>query len=166
MTAASLWHNRWALLPVAMLVATAGLLFATVWLAISGHDAGAEPAYDTKAESFQQELSQRARNEQLRWIVTPQIERGDADLVLVRLNIEDKHAKPIEAQRVSIECIPLLSPKDRQSVDLPRVGEGAYAAGVQIHAEGLWEFRVRVHAGEDAYTDRFRRRVPAREVSP
>jgi nitrogen fixation protein FixH len=154
--ARSLAANRWMFVPVALLGLTVTVATVTVTSAVVGHPLGAEPRYDSKAADFGAELEQRAANERLRWVVTPEIESHGSQRVLA-VRIEDKHAARIDADHVRVECIPVVNAEARLAVDLRRSGPGEFEATFDSAFGGQWEFRISVEQGVNRYTDAFRR---------
>jgi hypothetical protein len=148
--------DRWMFVPIALLGLTVVTGFATVMSAVVGHPLGTEPAYDRKAASWEAEREQRAMNERLRWVVTPDIASAGAKRVLT-LTVEDKHAARIDAERVRVECIPIRNAEARLEIALHRDAEGSFSGGFDSPIGGQWEFRVAVEDGELRYTDAFRR---------
>ena len=148
--------NRWMFVPVLLLGMTVTIGTLTVLSAVVGHPLGMEPNYDTKAASWNAEREQRALNERLRWVVTPEIS-SDGARRTIALRIEDKHAARIEAGSVQVECIPIRAAELRQRVALSRQGSGEFAGSFESPVGGQWEFRVTVEQGGLRYTDAFRR---------
>jgi len=152
----SLRANRWMFVPVLLLGMTVTIGTVTVLSAVVGHPLGMEPNYDAKAASWNTEREQRAMNERLRWVVTPEIS-SDGVRRTIALRIEDKHAARIEAGSVQVECIPIRAAELRQRVALSRQGSGEFAGTFDSPVGGQWEFRVTVEQGGLRYTDAFRR---------
>ena len=148
--------NRWMFVPVLLLGMTVTIGTVTVLSAVVGHPLGMEPNYDTKAASWNAEREQRALNERLRWVVTPEFS-SDGARRTIALRIEDKHAARIEAGSVQVECIPIRAAELRQRVALSRQGSGEFAGSFESPVGGQWEFRVTVEQGGLRYTDAFRR---------
>lgn len=154
-------ENRWVLVPVLLLGTSVVIATATVLSAVVGHPLGMEPSYDVKAAAWDAEREQRAQNDRLRWVVTPDLESDGVHRSL-RLRVEDKHAARVPAERVAVECIPVLRGESRREVVLAAmpgetgVFEGAFDCGIG----GQWEFRVTVDAATGRYTDTFRRQLP------
>ena len=112
--------NRWMFVPVALLACTVAIATVTVMSAVVGHPLGAEPGYDRKAANFDAEREQRQQNERLRWVVTPEISSQGARRAL-SIRVEDKHAARIDAERVTVECIPVVDAGARIEVVLSRL---------------------------------------------
>lgn len=156
----ALLRNRWALVPIVLLGAAIAFAALTVLLAVSDHPLGVEPQYDVKAANWQATAEQLARNDKLRWIVTPEVARLDGSLASIRVRVEDKNAIAIDGADVAVECIPVADADRRVTVTLPEVAPGEYAAAFEVAHEGVHEFRVTVDAQGARYTDQFRRTVP------
>jgi hypothetical protein len=152
--------NRWMFVPVLLLGLTVTIATVTVMSAVVGHPLGAEPNYDAKAASWNAEREQRAANERLRWVVTPEI-ASQGRRHSVSLRIEDKHAARIDATRVSVECIPVRAAEARKTIELSRRDVGDFAGSFDSAIGGQWEFRVTVEQGGVRYTDDFRRFLAA-----
>ena len=148
--------NRWAFAPVALLGATVAIATVTVMSAVVGHPLGMEPAYDAKAASWDAERMQRAANDRLRWVVTPEIDSAGVRRTLV-VRIEDKHAARIEHASVVVECIPNRAAESRANATLVEIEPGVYRGEFTSPIGGQWEFRVRVDRDGEVYTDSFRR---------
>ncbi len=148
--------NRWMFVPVLLLGMTVAIATVTVMSAVVGHPLGAEPNYDAKAADWNAEREQRAANERLRWVVTPEI-ASDGVHRSMTLRIEDKHAARIDATRVAVECIPVRAAEARKTIELSRRDAGDFAGSFDSPIGGQWEFRVTVEQGGVRYTDDFRR---------
>ena len=152
----SLVANRWMFVPVLFLGLSVTVATVTVLSAVVGHPLGMEPDYDRKAASWDEERAQRAMNERLRWVVTPEVS-SDGAMRTVALRIEDKHAARIEADRVAVECIPIRAAESRQRIELSRRNSGEFVGSFRSGIGGQWEFRIEVGQGGVRYTDEFRR---------
>jgi nitrogen fixation protein FixH len=148
--------NRWMFVPVLLLGMTVTVGTVTVLSAVVGHPLGMEPDYDRKAASWEMEREQRAMNERLRWVVTPEVGSEGAHRT-VSIRVEDKHAARIDAQSVVVECIPVKAAESRRTVELVRRDAGEFAGSFDSPIGGQWEFRVTVVQGGVRYTDGFRR---------
>lgn len=148
--------NRWMFVPIALLGFTVITGFVTVMSAVVGHPLGTEPAYDRKAAAWNAQREQRAMNEQLRWVVTPEIASNGMRRTLT-LTVEDRHAARINAAHVRVECIPIRNAEARTEIALRRAAEGVYQGDFESPIGGQWEFRVEVNNGATRYTDAFRR---------
>lgn len=153
-------RNRWMLVPVLLLSLTVAIGVTTVLSAVVGHPLGAEPQYSAKAAAWDEERAQRAVNERLRWVVTPEIRSEGARRVL-SLRIEDKHGARIDAEQVEVECIPVRAAEARRVVSMTRLEAGSFEGAFESPLGGQWEFRVRVFDHGVRYTDEVRRPLPS-----
>lgn len=160
-------ENRWMFAPIVLLGGTVTIATVTVLSAVVGHPLGMEPSYDVKAASWDAEREQRAQNDRLRWVVTPELASEGAHRSL-SIRVEDKHAARIMASRVSVECIPILLGESRRTVELAATAgeEGVFHGTFDCAIGGQWEFRVIVDAPAGRYTDAFRRQLPHARTSP
>ncbi len=152
--------QRWMFVPVLLLGLTVTIGTVTVLSAVVGHPLGMEPDYDRKAASWESEREQRAVNERLRWVVTPEVASDGARRTL-SIRVEDKHAARIDAARVVVECIPIKAAEARARIELSRRDVGEFAGSFDSHIGGQWEFRVTVEQGGVRYTEAFRRFLTA-----
>ena len=152
--------NRWMFVPVLLLGLSVTVATVTVLSAVVGHPLGAEPNYDAKAANWDAEREQRAANERLRWVVTPDIVSAGAHRELT-VRVEDKHAVRIDATRVAVECIPVRAAEARRIVELSRRASGDFAGEFDSAIGGQWEFRVVIEKEGLRYTDDFRRFLAA-----
>ncbi|MEY5033441.1 MAG: hypothetical protein RL354_2472 [Planctomycetota bacterium] len=148
--------QRWMFVPVLLLGLTVTVGTVTVLSAVVGHPLGMEPDYDRKAASWEAERAQRAMNERLRWVVTPEVASDGARRTL-SVRVEDKHAARIDAATVVVECIPIKAAEARTRIELSRLERGEFAGSFESRIGGQWEFRVTVEQGGVRYTDVFRR---------
>jgi len=159
-------ENRWMFAPIVLLTGTVIIATATVLSAVVGHPLGMEPSYDVKAASWDAEREQRAQNDRLRWVVTPEL-ASDGAHRSISIRIEDKHAARIAARRVSVECIPILLGESRRTLELAATAgeEGVFHGTFDCAIGGQWEFRVIVDGPLGRYTDAFRRQLPHARAS-
>lgn len=154
-----LLRNRWMFVPVLLLSLTVTIGVVTVLSAVVGHPLGAEPQYSAKAAAWDEERAQRAQNEKLRWVVTPEVRSEGAHRVLA-IRVEDKHGARIDAERVEVECIPVRAAEARRVVSMARLEPGSYEGAFDSPLGGQWEFRVTVTDDGVRYTDEVRRPLP------
>ena len=148
--------NRWMFVPVLLLGCSVAIGTATVLSAVVGHPLGMEPNYDRKAANWESERAQRAVNEKLNWVITPEVSSEGARRSL-SLRIEDKYAARVEANHVRVECIPVRDAERRQVIELSRRDSGLFAGEFDSPLGGQWEFRLTVERDGLKYTDAFRR---------
>jgi hypothetical protein len=148
--------NRWMFVPVLLLGCSVTIGAMTVLSAVVGHPLGMEPNYDRKAANWESERTQRALNERLNWVVTPELHSNGVHRS-ISLRIEDKYAARVEASLVQVECIPVRDAERRQVIELPRRDSGIFAGEFDSPLGGQWEFRLTVERDGLKYTDAFRR---------
>lgn len=153
---ASIMANRWMFAPVALLGLSVTVAVATVMTSVAGQSLGAEPKYDSKAADWDKVREQRAMNERLRWVVTPEVVSQGAHRVL-HLTVEDKHGVRIDGAAVAVECVPVRVAERRIDVRCAATDAGRYEAAFDSAIGGQWEFRVVVERDGQRYTDEFRR---------
>ena len=154
--------NRWALVPVVLIVGTITFAAFAVRLAVNDRQANAvEPDYYRKAVAWDDWKRQQALNGALGWVVTPTFEASPADprSPRLRLDIADKHAVPIVGAAVRAQVVPIRDPDARVDVQLVADPAGGYVADVPLRIGGQWEARVEVDWNGKHYADRFRRQV-------
>lgn len=151
--------DRWMFFPVLILGWSVVLVVMTVRASLSGQGAGVERDYYRQAVEWEEVQLQRARNERLRWSVTPSFAPSPVDPRLPRLHlaVTDRHGIPIERARIEVEAIPVTMVQRGAVVPLSGLGGGRYEGDLPAAVAGQWEFRVRVEQGEEIYTDTFRR---------
>lgn len=148
--------NRWMFAPVALLGLSVTVAAVTVLSAVAGQSLGAEPGYSGKAASWDTVREQRAMNERLRWVVTPEASSKGSHRTLA-LTVEDKHGVRIDGATVEVECMPVRKADERHALRCTRTADGRYEAAFESVEGGQWEFRVSVERDGQRYTDEFRR---------
>ncbi|MCP3861445.1 MAG: hypothetical protein GY715_02180 [Planctomycetes bacterium] len=147
-----MWANRWMFMPIALIGLCLAMSTITVTLAITNQSMVAEPDYYDEAIRWDERRAQFARNDQLRWRVTPELAAGRLDV-----SVQDKHGVRIDGAEVDIELIPALRPNDRHRLVARETAPGRYVADWPSGPPGRWEIRTRVVRGEATYTDRCER---------
>lgn len=156
--------NRWMFAPVALLGLSVTIGVATVMSAVAGQSLGAEPGYAGKAASWDAVRGQRAVNDRLRWVVTPEASSRGARRTIA-LTVEDKHGVRIDGAAVEVECMPVRRAEERHVLRCARTADGRYEAAFESVEGGQWEFRVSVERDGQRYTDEFRRPLAHAEAS-
>lgn len=156
----NLVENRWAFVPVGLLLLSVCICTLGVTLALANGDT-AEPDYYQKGAHYDDFKAQLRQNGVIGWVVTPELVASSKDPRLARLEltVADKHGIKIDPATVAVEVIPIRDATRRVNLTLDRVDAGVYAADVPLRSGGNWEFRVQVDALGKHYTDRFRRPV-------
>lgn len=140
--------------------AVAGVLCLTiaanVWLiTIARHDPSfaVEENYYQRGLHWDDELAQRAHNEQLGWrllATLAPIQRGrGAEL---RVALRDASVAPIPDASIVVRAVHVARANDPVEVTLISSGPGEYRALVPLERAGLWELHIAVHRGSELYT--------------
>jgi len=146
------WY--WPLAIVGLLVGSAGANIGLMLIATGDPTFAVEPDYYRKAIDWDKAMAQEARNAELGWSVSAQLERsarsGQGRLVA---RVTDRAGAPVAGARVAVDAFPSARACQVVSAALePMGGDGVYAAGMPLGRPGLWELRVRVTRGEQVFT--------------
>jgi nitrogen fixation protein FixH len=145
----------------ALLVASAGANIAL--LVITSRDASfaVEPNYYAKALAWDESMAQQARNEALGWSLGLRVDpMGVRRLMTVTVRLADRSGAPIEGAQVAVEAFHNARASRILSAALEPRGQG-YAAVMPLERPGLWEFRLRVTRGPEAFVATVTRDVAA-----
>lgn len=166
-------RHAWLLGPslVALITITsltgAGLL---IYHAHADPSFAVEADYYNKAVHWDAEAAQERRNAELGWVVEVETLPGDQGAPSrLRLTLEDAEGRAISDARVSVEAFHNARAADRRTLTLSSDSAGAYGAVAAFEREGLWEFRVTAHRGDEVFTAVLQRMVAGRaapEVRP
>ena len=139
--------RHWPILVVALL--TAGVSSNVYFLVRATGDPSfsVEPDYYAKAVAWDAHLAQLARNEALGW--RAEIE-ADARGVVVR--VADREGRPVAGATVTLEAFPLARGNQIVRGALEETAAHAYRAALPFSRAGLWEFRLSILRGDDAFT--------------
>ena len=162
-------RNRWALVPVGMLLATVASAVLVVTLAVNERGAtAAEPDSYRRGAAWDEWKEQVARNGALRWVVTHEIVAGSSPSGSPRLEVAvaDKHAVPVAGAVVRAEVIPIRDGDARIELALAEGAPGRYAVDVPLRVGGIWEVRTTVERKGQRYADRVRRTVRFARPAP
>jgi hypothetical protein len=112
-----------------------------------------EPDYYRKAVDWDRTMAQEARNVELGWRVSAQLEPiGDGRARLVA-RVADRDGRPVTDAVVVVEAFPSARAREIASFTLAPAGAaGAYAVTLTRARPGLWELRLRVTRGEQVFT--------------
>ena len=153
------WY--WPVGLAALLVASAGANIAL--LVITSRDASfaVEPNYYAKALAWDESMAQQARNEALGWSLGLRVDpMGVRRLMTVTVRLADRSGAPIEGAQVAVEAFHNARASRILSAALEPRGQG-YAAVMPLERPGLWEFRLRVTRGPEAFVATVTRDVAA-----
>jgi nitrogen fixation protein FixH len=143
----------WPLAIVALLVAGAASNIAFMVVASGDASFAVEPDYYRKALDWDRTMAQEAANAALGWSVSVDFERGagPGETRLVA-RVADRAGEPVGGATVAVQAF--ASARARQVFEsaLEPASAGVYTGSVPSARPGLWEVRVRVHRGEDVFT--------------
>ena len=164
----SLIENRWAFVPVVMMLGTVASAVVVVTVAVGDRSALAtEPDYYRRGAAYDAWKQQVAANGALRWVVTPAIVSAQAGSgARLELSMADKHGIALEGAAVRAEIIPIREADARCDVALAEMAPGRYGVDVPLRVGGQWEIRATVDWKGKTWSDRMRRAVtfgPRRE---
>ena len=112
-----------------------------------------EPDYYRKAVDWDRTMAQEARNLELGWRVSTELEPIDGGRAHLVARVVDRAGRPVTGAAVVVEAFPSARARDIASFTLAPAGAaGAYAATLAHGRPGLWELRVRVTRGEEVFT--------------
>jgi nitrogen fixation protein FixH len=149
--AAKGWY--WPVAIVGLLVAGAAANIGFMIVANRDATFAVEPDYYRKAVDWDRTMAQEARNVELGWQVSTQLERIDGGRARLVARVADRDGRPVTDAAVVVEAFPSARARDIASFTLAPAGSaGAYAATLARARTGLWELRVRVTRGEEVFT--------------
>lgn len=142
--------------PVAIVGLLVGGVAANIgFMIVANRDAtfAVEPDYYRKAVDWDRTMAQEARNVELGWQVSTQLEPIDGGRARLVARVADRDGRPMTDAAVVVEAFPSARARDIASFTLAPAGPaGAYVATL-VHARtGLWELRVRVTREEEVFT--------------
>jgi hypothetical protein len=157
----TLIENRWAFVPVVMMLGTVVGAVVVVTVAVMDRSALAtEPDYYRRGAAYDAWKRQVAANGALRWVVTPAIVPARSGTgARLELSVADKHGIPIAGAAVRAEVIPIRDADARCDVTLAETSPGRYGVDVPMRVGGQWEIRATVDWKGMTWSDRMRRSV-------
>jgi nitrogen fixation protein FixH len=142
--------------PVAIVGLLVGGAAANIgFMIVANRDAtfAVEPDYYRKAVDWDRTMAQEARNVELGWQVSTQLEPIDGGRARLMARVADRDGRPMTDAAVVVEAFPSARARDIASFTLAPAGPaGAYVATLAHARTGLWELRVRVTRGEEVFT--------------
>ena len=142
--------------PVAIVSLLVGGAAANIgFMIVANRDAtfAVEPDYYRKAVDWDRTMAQEARNLEMGWRVSTELEPIDGGRARLVARVADRDGRPVTGAAVVVEAFPSARARDIASFTLAPAGPaGAYAATLAHGRPGLWELRVRVTRGEEVFT--------------
>lgn len=156
--------RRWALVPVALLLAST--LGVGSMASIAARDPGfaLEKDYYARAVHWDGEQAQQAENLRLRYelSVEPVLAPGGVEL-LVRL--AEPSGQPLSGAALRAEAFANARSADRRELVFVESAPGAYRATVPAPRAGLWELRFVATRGSDRFSQTVRQELRATETA-
>jgi len=152
------WY--WPVGLATLLVGSAGANIALVVTTSRDASFAVEPDYYAKALAWDETMAQLARNEALGWSLGLGVEpTGERGRMTVTARLTDSAGAPLTGARIAIEALHNARASRVLTAALEPRSLG-YATVMPLARPGLWEFRVRVTRGPDAFTATLMRDVP------
>lgn len=112
-----------------------------------------EPDYYRKAVDWDRTMAQEARNAELGWRVSAELEAADGGRARLVARVADHDGRPVSDATVVVEAFPSARAREIASFTLAPAGAaGAYTVTLPGARPGLWELRLRVTRGAQVFT--------------
>ncbi len=149
----SLKDKIWPALIIGVLATGAGGTIVMARIAAADPHAAIEPDYYKKAVAWDSTMAQERRNAALAWQLAPALPAlgGNARSPLA-LTVTDAAGQPVAGAVVHVEAMAVAHADTTVAATLVEDQPGHYVAPVPIRRAGLWELRVKVVRGADAFT--------------
>lgn len=141
----------WALLPVALLLATAVGVLSVVSIALDDKGFSVEQDYYKKAVHFDAELLQRRHNSELGWRMQAEL-AYDKSGATVTLQLRDPSAQPVSGAKLEADAFALARGQRVERLAFVETDPGIYQAKFANPRAGLWELRMSAARGSDRFT--------------
>lgn len=158
-TATNTGHSRWALMPVALLLASTLGVGSLALIAMHDPNFAIEPDYYKKALHWDQTQAQAAENKRLGYHVAaePRVVLDAANQAALFFTLTDANGKPVSGATVHADAFANAFSSEINSLTLEERAPGVYAMTITARHVGLWEFRLVVQNGSDRFTTAVRR---------
>jgi hypothetical protein len=145
------WY--WPVGIVALLVGSAGTNIGFMVVANRDASFAVEPDYYRKAVEWDRAMAQEARNAELGWTVSAQLEPAGPGRARLVAAARDRAGAPLTGAVVTVEAFPSARAREIASLALEPTGTaGVYATVLPSGRPGLWELRLRVSRGPEVFT--------------
>ncbi|MEO7037521.1 MAG: FixH family protein [Polyangiaceae bacterium] len=154
-------NSRWALVPVALLLASTLGVGSMALIAIRDPNFATEPDYYNKALHWDQTQAQAAENQRLGYVVElePRVVVDAAGRATLQLKLQDATRAPVRGAVVTAVAFANAFSGDVSALAFRELAPGVYVAQLAARHLGLWEFRVTATSGKDHITQTLRRDV-------
>jgi nitrogen fixation protein FixH len=144
---------RWPLAIVALLVAGAAANIGLMVVASGDASFAVEPDYYKKAVDWDRAMAQEAANAALGWTVSATFERGvEPGQTRLVARVVDGAGAAVSGARVAVQAFASARAGQVFSASLEPESAGLYGGALPSTRPGLWEIRVRVHRGDQVFT--------------
>lgn len=156
----------WPAFVVGILVLGVGVNVVLLVVANSDPSFAVEEDYYDKALRWDDRRAQEAANVALGWqfefAAVPDLDASEGTPVMqLTVAVRDADGVTVDGAVVRLETFPLARSAEVGRVRLDGRGEGLYRTTLPLSRPGIWEFRFEVVAGDDTFTHREQREVPA-----
>lgn len=154
----------WSLFPAILIVTMVGGLLALAKIAISDPSFAIERDYYKKAVAWDETAAQSRENARLGWKVELSTEPRGKELVVIA-KVKDARGAPIQGADVALEAFANSRASSVVRTRLESGTDASYRGGVALTHPGLWEFRLKVEAHGQRFTEIVRQDVRAGDAS-
>jgi nitrogen fixation protein FixH len=145
----------WAYVPAGLLLAMLAGLLTLARIAKDDPGFSVEGDYYRKASTWDAEMAQRARNDQLGWQVELAANEHELEVTL-----RDRTGVAIQGARVQVDAFHNARAQQPRTLKLSATGD-RYRAELGPARPGLWEFRLSAERGSERFTAVLRRDLGA-----
>lgn len=141
----------WALVPVALLSATAVGVLVVVSIALDDKGFSVENDYYKKAVNFEAEMLQRRHNSELGWHMTAALEYDQVGAT-VTAQLRDPAKRPISGATLEADAFAVARGSHAEKLAFEERAPGVYEAKFANPRAGLWELRMSAMLGPARFT--------------
>lgn len=106
-----------------------------------------------KGIKYNEDLAGARAQAERGWKVETAFESTDPQKGIVSLTLHDKHGNLLQGAKVAVTFIRPTSQGHDLSMELPYLGEGRYAAPVELSLPGNWDLRIAIEHATGDYQD-------------
>jgi hypothetical protein len=157
--------TRWALVPVALLLASTVGVGSMAAIAVRDPGFALEKDYYSRAVHWDREQAQQAENQRLRYTLALASVPVNGGVELV-VHVADPDGAPIAGATLRAEAFANARSADRRDLVFAEGARGSYHAVLPVPRPGLWELRFVVTRGPERFSQTVRRDFVATEAPP
>jgi len=152
-------NSRWALMPVALLLASTLGVGSLALIAMHDPNFALEPDYYKKALHWDQTQAQAGENRRLGYHVAaePRVVLDAANQAALFFTLTDANGNPVSGATVHADAFANAFSGEINALTLEERAPGVYAVTLTARHVGLWEFRLVVQSGSERFTTTVRR---------